>query len=1181
MIERRKNIRISYESSVRFISENHSFQGKLVDISRSGMKIVADIPESPETIENIAFRLPKSDTPLQLPYKLIRKERGPSREEGQVLGIELLYQDETQMLLVESFIKEMKRAELLTRAKNAEMRQIPRANCVITDISCDRTGISVLSIDNISIDGMSISYRGKGLSFQDIVTLSFRLPDDPRDLHVSGTVIYTLKNAFSDAANAGIVFNNLSDIDGIRIKNFISSSTAAMAMKALYEKLSDVNFDETYVIHDRATIESIFSLLNADQIHMNVLFENNHRIQELPFIKYSSKNRIFCIEQVDWPSILNFKNDQLGYFSFNTRMGSYYFKANLLKKLDRRAYFPLPDILYRSEKRAQQRKIAEERIAFTDVPEHISEGSLQGVIKNISRHGFMCEVPFEAGSRDFFYPSRIVNYRTNEELGLSTYGEIRYVSKNIVQNNKAVLRIGVESGIKHTPFQFTRFSETQWDKLFPPQGNLPLSARDKIDSVVVKYHNKKGQRITALVNSTHRKLTAPVIVIPPAFGKKKEALSPFVATLITNFRCLNKKLVTIRYDGINLPGESDNEEMLPKRGYEMLYYRISQGQDDLQATLEYVYNNSFFKPDKVIVVAFSLSALDVRKLVSAPHEHKVDYVINVMGVSCGQSVFKNMTGGLDIIGYYKLGIVNGLFGILGHILDMDNLAEDLIEKKYAYMTDARLDMSRISTPILWIYGKYDKWIDENEVRELMGIESEGSREVIEIPTGHNLRSSEDAIKTFKLITSRIHKKIYGEDILPIDPDRDSLVNLIGYERERLASAEEFNSEEYWKQYLIGKRANSFGYDFYKNIKEFREFLSLESQLTDLSDKEILVDMGCGTGLLVEDMLNLTAARQRDVRNAQIIMIDLVKEALDKAQKKIDRIKLLHEAFLPQRITYRVMDLEPNRLIPVHTFVNNLDLDFNYLRNRIEGLANASIDRFLNKSSIRLYEIMRGASLTRSDEANINSEFNKEDRQVIMEFNRAARFLKRQLRKDEVVNPNLATNAAIESNDYDQLRTSDLQFEKLEFGNSGLRLHSDFQKGSVDKIIASLFISYLFNPDDIFHDFYRMLKPNGLLLVSSMKPDSDISRIFTNYVDKVQHFDFSDTDFKSQDISLSGAREMLNEAATLFELEEEGYFKFYSDKELVHMFKSSGFDDIQVQASLGNPPQAYIVTGRKF
>ena len=57
--------------------------------------------------------------------------------------------------------------------------------------------------------------------------------------------------------------------------------------------------------------------------------------------------------------------------------------------------------------------------------------------------------------------------------------------------------------------------------------------------------------------------------------------------------------------------------------------------------------------------------------------------------------------------------------------------------------------------------------------------------------------------------------------------------------------------------------------------------------------------------------------------------------------------------------------------------------------------------------------------------------------------------------------------------------------------------------------------------------------------------------------------------------------MLNEAATLFKLEEEGYFKFFSEKELVKMFKTAGFDQVQVFSSLGNPPQAFIVTGRKI
>jgi ubiquinone/menaquinone biosynthesis C-methylase UbiE len=329
------------------------------------------------------------------------------------------------------------------------------------------------------------------------------------------------------------------------------------------------------------------------------------------------------------------------------------------------------------------------------------------------------------------------------------------------------------------------------------------------------------------------------------------------------------------------------------------------------------------------------------------------------------------------------------------------------------------------------------------------------------------------------------------------------------------------------------------------------------------------------------MLNLAVNQQRDIHNAQLIMIDLIKEALDKTKTKVKKIQKLNRTLLPKHISYIVKDLEPNRLIPVHKFINNIDLDFNFLRNRIEGLPNTAVDRLINKSSKRLYEIMRGVSVTRSDEVYVKSEFKDEDCQIITEFNRAARFLKRELKEKDFVEPKLTRRTSIDSLKYDQLRTSDLKFTKLNFGHNGLRLHLDFKKNYFDKIIASLFISYLFNPDEIFHDFYHMLKPNGLLLVSSMKPDSDISLIFTNYVDKVQYFNFSDTDIKSQDISLLGAREMLNEAATLFELEEEGYFKFFSEKELINMFKTAGFNHVQVHSSLGNPPQAFIVTGRKI
>jgi ubiquinone/menaquinone biosynthesis C-methylase UbiE/dienelactone hydrolase len=1180
MFEQRKDIRVPLESLVQVESRNHCFQGKMVDISRSGMKIVADIPESLQTIKSITFALPKSDEPLRVPCKLVRKEIKQPDEQGQVFGLEFFYQNEAQMLLVESFIKEKKLKQLKDQVKNAEMRQIPRTDCVIKNISSDRKGISVTSIDNISVDGILISYRGEGINPQDKISLTFKLPDDSRDLTVSGRISYVKENPFKGTSYAGIVLDKVNEIDRIRIRNFISSYTVAVAMKALYEKFYDTKIDEKYVIHDRPKIDSLFSMLYKERIQMNVLLEDSHKMMEASVIGVDSNKRTFGVDKHVRLSNADIKKDHTAYFLFNVRSGTYYFKTNLVEVLESQINFLLPDTVFQSEKRSYQRKIIRENIVFSNITEDQSKGAFQGTLTNISRRGFLCEFPPEKGHKDFFQPGRIVNYRAKKELGLGTYGEVRHVSETKAPHGREILQLGIESGIKHKPFRFTRYSQAEWDKHNLYQGNLPLSAGEKINSTLVKYPNRKGQEITALVNATHKKTTAPVVILPPAFGKKKETLSPLAATLITNFRCLNKEIVIVRYDGINRPGESYNEEMLPKRGYEMLYYRISQGQDDLQATIDYVHSNPHFRPSHVIVAAFSMSALDIRKLVSKSKNHKVDCIVNVMGVTCGQSAFKNMTGGLDIIGYHKLGIENGVYGILGHMLDLDNIAEDLIDQKYAYMTDARLDMSQISIPILWIYGKYDRWIDEKEVKELMGMESAGSREVIEIPTGHNIRSSEDAIKTFELITAWIYKKLYDETITPIEPDKANLVNLITYERERISSSEEFNSEEYWKQYLIGKDLNSFGYDFYKNIQEFRDFLTFQSQLIDLKDKERIVDMGCGTGLQVENMLNRAAKQKRDIRDAQLIMIDVVEEALDKTKAKVERIQKNNRALQLKSINYMVKDLEPNRLIPVFRFVSNTSLDFNFLRNRIEGFSNTAVDRLLENSSKRLYEIMRGKAVTRNDELYLMSEFKAEYRQVITDFNRAARFLKRMLHENDFIDPELTKKRSIDSLKYDRLCTSDLKFDKLNFGHYGLRLKLDFSENYFDKIIASLFISYLFNPDEIFHEFYRMLKPNGLLLVSSMKPDSDISLIFTNYVDKVQHFDFSGTDIKSQEISLLGAREMLNEAATLFELEEDGYFKFFSEKELVDMFETAGFHHVRVFSSLGNPPQAVIITGRK-
>jgi ubiquinone/menaquinone biosynthesis C-methylase UbiE len=1060
----------------------------------------------------------------------------------------------------------------------AEKRKIPRTVCRLTDISSKNINIPIVSIENISPEGCLLSFRGD-LCLKDKIDLEFWLPDDSRKIETTGIISYVIKNCFKGINSAGVLFTDISEIDQKRIYNFIVSTASSSALKNMQETISKEKIADKYKISAPGKINTFFNHVMKERIPLTVLFENSQNVFELIINKINIQDQVFITENQTDIITLELSENHPSYFSFYFDGGSYYFKTKCIGYDNDSVIFAFPPILYQLEKRACNREMSVDYIQISIHLDGIPDRQFQGRLIDISRRGFLCEFSLDQWIENSIKSGQAINYTLNKNYGLGSFGEIRHIIKKQGFNGNKVLQIGVEAGIKRSDFIFKKFCDSEWKKKKLYQKILPSFVRQMPRSSVVTYNNSSGKKITALLNYTRKNTLAPVVILPPAFGKKKETLSPLVSTLITNYRHVNEDIITIRYDGINRPGESYNKEMFPKRGYEMLHYQITQGLDDLRSTLRYVYNNPLFKPSMVILVAFSMSALDARKIMIDPDNEKIDYLINVMGATCGQSSFGNVMGGMDIIGNARIGIQSGLAGVLGHLLDVDNIARDLIDNKYAYITDARLDMSKISTPVTWIYGKYDRWIPENEIIDMMSIKSDGMREVIEIPTGHNLRSSDDAIKTFKLITQLIYRMQFKKDFNPIAPDRKNMVALITYERERLENTEKFRPDDYWKQYLMGQ-GNSVGYDFYKNIKVFREFLTLQSELIGLENGEVFADIGCGTGIFIENMLLDLAERKKNINDTHLVLVDLVREALDKSKAKCEKIFKSYKSLVPEKIELIQMDLDPNRLIPVKKFVKEDSLDFNFLRNRIDGLMNITIDQLLQNNSPRLYAIMKGAVLTPDDSAYLRDIFSMEAYETILEFNRAARFINKNLFAHDMIDEKYVHQNLIRDEDYINIRTSDLIFERLDFSKNGLEMNLNFKANYFDKIVASLFISYLYNPDDIIYDFYRMLKPGGRLLVSSMKPDSDISLIFTDYINKVQKFDLADTEIKDQEMNLTAARAMLNEAASLFELEEDGYFKFYSDKELVSMLENAGFENITVTSSLGKPEQVVIITGEK-
>jgi ubiquinone/menaquinone biosynthesis C-methylase UbiE len=1180
----RRHIRMEHSGSVQLVGESRCFTGQAVNISRTGMQVVVNIPDSYESVRSITFALPNSDHAIELPCRIVRSQKDTNNGHGGVLGLEFSYQGEAQLLLIENYIREIRQGQLSSSGEQSELRQLPRTPCMITDVATDKGDVKIHSIDNISGDGLLIRFTGN-LQPADGLWLYFRTPHDSKKISLAGNVVYVIENEFQHSAIAGIRLDDSGYMNEVRVRNFIISCHSVYAMKGLCDHLAQNEDNGEFQITEPNKILEIMSKLLIGKIPVNILLTHSLRIIDLRIDGLSRENRIFEMRN---PAKLNqraFSESSATYFSFMLEGGSYFFKTERVELTNGCITCKLPLRIFRTEKRSYRRKFMEFagnlRLFIADAEDGTTV--LNAQIIDMSKRGFLCQVHVPETILGSLRPGSLVKYQIDVELGLGQEGEVRHLKEISTYNRSIVVQLGIEAGIKRRSFVFNKVSTPA---LIGAAGRQLYASRGdkyRTHSIPVTYYNANKQNISGLVNTTRLHARTPVVVIPPAFGKKKESLSPFVTTLLYNFVFHHKDITVMRYDGVNRPGESYNEYRSSQRGYEMLRYKVSQGLDDLTATLDFIHNNPLFEATEVILLTFSMSAIDARKLLSSydSSRYRIGLWISCMGVACAQSTIGNILAGIDIISNHKMGIPTGIHGMLGHILDMDRIAKDLIEKKYAYMTDSRRDFAKIGIPVLWIYGQHDKWVSAEEVHDIMSVDSPGHREVIELSTGHNLRTSDEAIQTFKLISNHIYKALFDGWIEPVDPPKDEILRMISYERERLEHIETFESTDYWRSYLIGENQSSSGYDFYKNLKEFRDFLSCEIKLLRLEQGNRFADMGCGTGLLLEAVLKEYMLNGHGDFKLDIEAVELVSEALEKTRQKCNSIMFSNPGRTNVSVHYHLSDLEPNRFIPVRKFIDDSELGLNFLRNRISGLKNAAIDKLLDIASPRLYEIMRGSDPGKSVLEFVRQLPEQSLRDVVVEFNRAARFVKRALVPEDFIDGlGCGYPDPGKTLDYSRISADALRFDTLDFGRSGLCFNIPFPDDSFDRIAASLLLSYLFNGEYLFPELYRTLRPGGILLVSSMKPDSDLSTIFTNYINDVEISAKGALEYRDIHTSFTQARAMLNEASELFELEEDGHFYFYSADELRDLFIQHGLTEVTAHFSLGDPAQAVIVTGRK-
>ncbi len=125
----------------------------------------------------------------------------------------------------------------------------------------------------------------------------------------------------------------------------------------------------------------------------------------------------------------------------------------------------------------------------------------------------------------------------------------------------------------------------------------------------------------------------------------------------------------------------------------------------------------------------------------------------------------------------------------------------------------------------------------------------------------------------------------------------------------------------------------------------------------------------------------------------------------------------------------------------------------------------------------------------------------------------------------------------------------------------------FPDNFFDKICCNLVLSYVKDPIASLKELMRVLKQNGKIMASTMKPHADLSQVYRNFVDQTQNQE-----------ELEEARKLLSAAGRIKQKESAGFYSFFAEEELEQMFRQINAKNISVTSAFSN--QSNVITGEK-
>lgn len=643
-------------------------------------------------------------------------------------------------------------------------------------------------------------------------------------------------------------------------------------------------------INSKSEIRKLLSELRDKR----VILQNGINDRNNPrraFIEVISSDRVLLrTENLDQgsPSQL-FLNFEFG--------GDRYLFSAARSTLDRNSkmWIDLPSAIYLVERRQVARRTAENhngvRVAIDVSPS--GPNRLIGRVLNWSNHGLKVEfsdiklgelprtfpIRFLSGERAGELLSAQVRHRSSSggllRIGLSlrySYSQplievdrrTRIVDKSAITRAREGAAV-IGAAIRSAPSRLWRTKGVSADLL----AEVP----------VVVFSNESGQQLSAIINSWGDPRGATAVIVPPAWGRTKETLLPLASTIVETFRRSRQPIVVMRFDGTNRRGESYIDPSCRARGSEYLRFRFSQAARDILAAVRFLSESHEYQPSTIILATFSLTSIEGRHAIAIDKSQRIAGWVSAVGMVDLQSALRTISGGIDFAYGLEKGVRFGRHELVGVIADMDYTGLDALAHRMVFLEDARREMSEIEAPITWIHGRDDAWMDLQRVRDMLSCGSTENRKLIEVPTGHQLRTSKEALSTFQLIAEEVGRMATGRRLQPVLPRLGLLDKATQAERYRRPRPT-VDLREFWRDYLLG-RDRRFGMQLLTATSAYRDLMRAQVEMLELESDTRVADLGAGTG---EFLVNLVRGSAR-LQSMQVDELDYVTDALRRSRAR--------------------------------------------------------------------------------------------------------------------------------------------------------------------------------------------------------------------------------------------------------------------------------------------------------